>query len=198
MPSPATRADDRYHHGDLRKALLNAARTLLEERGPAALSLRELARRVGVSAPSVYHHFSSLDAIAVALAEQGFTELTEGLEAAPIHAEGQLAPTGHAYIAFARANPGLYRLMFGEGFRDASKGSQAVHALRERAYEKVVAGLRTRLPADELPVAALFLWSLAHGLALLMIDRQVDAGADAEAVIRSVLRLAGVGLPPSA
>lgn len=198
MPPLATRADVRYHHGDLRKALLDAARALLEERGPAALSLREIARRVGVSAPSAYHHFASLDAIAVALAEQGFTELTDQLEAAPANAEGQLAPTGHAYIAFARANPGLYRLMFGEGFRDASRGSQAVRALRDRAYERVIAGLRNRLPADELAIAALFLWSLAHGLALLMIDGQVDAGADAEAMIRSVLRLAGVGLPPSA
>ncbi|PRD51075.1 TetR/AcrR family transcriptional regulator [Phyllobacterium myrsinacearum] len=184
-----------YHHGNLRQALLAAARELLEERGPGALGLREIARRVGVSAPSAYHHFASLDAIAASLAEQGFTEFAEQLEAAPTNAGGMLAPTGEAYIAFARANPALYRLMFGEGLRGASRESKAVRALRQRAYEKVKAGLRKRLPADEVPAAALFLWSLTHGLALLMIDGQVDAGADASALIRQVLKLSGTGLP---
>jgi AcrR family transcriptional regulator len=193
---PATRAPDRYHHGDLRRALLDAARALLEERGPAALNLREIARRVGVSAPSAYHYFVNLDAIAVALAEQGFVELLERLDATPAGAPGALAPAGQAYIAFARANPGLYRLMFGEGFRLASDGSQAVRALRERAYEKAIEGLKTRLPAEQLKAAVLFLWSLTHGLALLVIDGQVDPGADPDALIRSVLSLAGSGVPP--
>jgi AcrR family transcriptional regulator len=196
-PSHPMRNLDRYHHGDLRRALLEAARALLEERGPAALNLREIARRVGVSAPSAYHHFASRDAIAVALAEQGFVELFERLDAAPAEAGRPLAPAGEAYIAFARANPGLYRLMFGEGFRIASDGGHAVRALRERAYDKTISGLKTRLPADEAKVAVLFLWSLAHGLALLMIDGQVDPGADPDALIRSVLRLAGSGVPPS-
>ena len=107
-------------------------------------------------------------------------------------------PTRVSYIAFARANPGLYRLMFGEGFRIASDGGHAVRVLRERAYDKTISSLHTRLPADEAKVAVLFLWSLAHGLALLMIDGQVDPGADPEALIRRVLRLAGGGVPPPA
>lgn len=198
MPAPATPVRDVYHHGDLRRALLGAARALLEESGPAALNLREIARRVGVSAPSAYHHFASLDAIAEALAEQGFTELTEQLETAPINFKGQLAPMGMAYIAFARANPGLYRLMFGEGFRRASKEGLAVYALRKRAYERTLTNLQKRLPAEEAPAAALFLWSLTHGLALLMIDGQIESSADPEAMISSVLRLAGTGIPPAA
>ena len=197
MTPPAMRSPDRYHHGDLRRALLDAARALLEERGPAALNLREIARRVGVSAPSAYHHFVNRDAIAVALAEQGFVELLERLDAAPADAERPLALAGPAYIAFARANPGLYRLMFGEGFRVASDGGHAVRVLRERVYERAISGLKTRLPADQVKVAVLFLWSLTHGLALLMIDGQVDLGADPDALIRSVLRLAGSGVPPS-
>jgi AcrR family transcriptional regulator len=196
MPDPATSVRDVYHHGDLRRALLGAARALLEESGPAALSLREIARRVRVSAPSAYHHFASLDAIAEALAEQGFTELTEQLESAPTRFKGELAPAGKAYIAFARANPGLYRLMFGEGFRSASKEGLAVRALRQRAYERTLAGLQGRLPAEQAPAAALFLWSLTHGLALLMIDGQIESSADPEAMISSVLRLAGTGVPP--
>jgi AcrR family transcriptional regulator len=198
MPRAATLASVRYHHGDLHNSLLEAARRLLEESGPSALNLREIARRVGVSAPSAYHHFANLDAIAVALAEQGFSELDEHMDVAPTNARGRLAPVGHAYIAFARANPGLYRLMFGEGFRAASEGSETVRALRHRAYDKVRVGLRKRLPPEEVPAASLFLWSLTHGLALLMIDGQVDPGADAQVLIERVLRLAGTGVPPSA
>ena len=195
--SASARAGERYHHGDLRRALLGAARGLLEQGGPSALSLREIARRVGVSAPSAYHHFASLDAIAVALAEEGFAELGRRLDAAPTDAKGRLAPIGHAYIGFALDNPGLYRLMFGEGFRAASDASEAVRALRRRAYETVTVGLAKRLPADKVQSAALFLWSLTHGLALLMIDGQVDPGNDPEATIDAVLRLAGSGIPTS-
>src|SRR5580692_5688731 len=129
------RPRDEYHHGDLPRALLAAGRALLEEGGPSALNLREIARRVGVSAPSAYHHFPNLEAIAVALAAQGFAQMTELLEGAPSNERGKLTPAGEAYIAFARANPGLYRLMFGDGFRSTSAANIEVRAMRQRAYE---------------------------------------------------------------
>ncbi|MBN8949753.1 MULTISPECIES: TetR/AcrR family transcriptional regulator [unclassified Rhizobium] len=188
----------RYHHGDLRNALLEAGRGLLEEGGPTALSIREIARRVGVSAPAAYHHFSGLDEIAVALAERGFAELADSLQAAPSNAKGQLAPAGMAYVAFARQNPGLYRLMFGEGFHTAFAGHDGIRTLRLAAYEVIKSGLSKRMQADEVDTAALFLWSLTHGLALLMIDGQFDAGTDPEKLVASVLRLSGKGLPTSA
>lgn len=188
----------RYHHGDLRNALLEAGRVLLEEGGPSALSIREIARRVGVSAPAAYHHFSGLDDIAVALAERGFAEWAERLQAAPSNAKGQLASAGMAYIAFARENPGLYRLMFGEGFRGAFAADDKIRTLRSDAHEVLKTGLSKRLPADEIATAALFLWSLTHGLALLMIDGQFDPGADPDTLVAAVLRLSSKGLPTSA
>jgi len=197
MQPNTSKTAGRYHHGNLRAALLCVARELLEEGGPGALNLREIARRVGVSAPSAYHHFESLDAIAVALAEKGFAELAEQFEAAPTNEKGRLAPAGSAYIAFARANPGLYRLMFGEGFRAASQKNDMVRSLRERLYQRLKRGLEQRLPAEQAPTAALFLWSLVHGLTLLIIDGQVEPGSDPDAMIESVLRLAGAGLPTS-
>lgn len=198
MTSNEAGAPSRYHHGDLRNALLAAGRALLEEGGPTALSMREIARRVGVSAPAAYHHFSGLDDIAVALAERGFAELAERLQAAPSNAKGQLAPAGMAYVAFARENPGLYRLMFGEGFHTAFAADDRIRSLRSAAYEVLKAGLSKRLPPDEIGTAALFLWSLTHGLALLMIDGQFDPGADPDALVAAVLRLSGKGLPTSA
>ncbi|WP_337267464.1 TetR/AcrR family transcriptional regulator [Oryzifoliimicrobium ureilyticus] len=187
----------RYHHGDLRAALLRQARALLEAEGPAALSMREIARRVGVAAPSAYHHFPGLDAIAVALAEEGFAELAQRLDTAPTNDKGQLAGTGLAYVRFALDNPGLYRMMFGEGFTASSQEGQSLKQLRQRAYERVLSGLRKRLPEEEVETAALFLWSLVHGLSLLMVDGRIERPDDSEAMIMSVLRLAGTGLPSS-
>lgn len=195
MPSSTASGIGSYHHGNLRSALLAQARALLDEDGPAALSLREIARRAGVAAPSVYHHFANLDAISVALAEEGFAELVARLEAAPTNAKGQLGEVGLAYVRFAMENPGLYRLMFGEGLKTSSAESQTVQKLRERAYERVKTGLRARLPEEEIATGALYLWSLVHGLALLIIDDRLDAYADPEKIVRSVLQLAGRGLP---
>ena len=185
----------KYHHGDLRRALLLSARALLEEHGPSALNLREIARRVGVSAPSAYHHFPNLGAIAVALAEDGFRELLEALHAASIEAQGHLMPAAEAYVGFARANSGLYRLMFGEGLLSSSAASGEIHGMRQRAYDFVAGNLRKRLPQGKVPVASLFLWSLVHGLTLLLIDGQLGSASESESVIRGVLRLAGTGVP---
>ncbi len=192
MPSD-TAIERPYHHGDLRAALLACARELLEEGGPAALSVREIARRVGVAAPSVYHHFNNLDGIALALAEQGFDAFARQLQAAAAKPQGRLRDMGEAYVAFARANPNLYRLMFGEGIRAAEQHA-TLRALRRQAFDKLEAGLRQRLPAAEVPDAALYLWSLTHGLSLLIIDGQLGEGADVEARIRATLQHAGTGL----
>jgi len=191
------KSQDRYHHGHLRQALLTTARSILEEVGPSGLSLRGIARRLGVSAPSAYHHFSSLDAIAIALAKQGFAELSERLENIQTGTKQQLAQVGKTYIGFARDNPGLYRLMFGEGFQMAAKKSRTIYFLRQRAYAAVTMRLSDRLPAKEVPTGALFLWSLTHGLALLMIDDQINSTPDLDEVIGKVLRLASTGLIPS-
>ncbi|MDO1585420.1 TetR/AcrR family transcriptional regulator [Rhizobium oryzicola] len=157
--------------------------------------MREIARRVGVAAPSAYHHFPKLDAIALALAEEGFAELAARLETAPTNAKGQLSGVGLAYVRFALDNPGLYRLMFGDGLKTSSTEHHALRILRERTYERVKTGLRARLREEQVETAALFLWSLVHGLALLMIDGRIGKPANHDAVIMSVLRLAGTGLP---
>lgn len=189
----AAQAARSYHHGNLRTVLLSEARSLLEEHGPAGLALREIARRVGVAAPSAYHHFANLDGLAAALAEQGFTELNGALLACPADGQGRLAQVGLAHIGWARTNPGLYRLMFGEGFRTAIEASAAIGDLRADTHDLVVGGLRKRVPGADLPAAFLFAWSLVHGLALLMIDGH--AGPDAEAMIPAVFRLAAEGIP---
>jgi AcrR family transcriptional regulator len=194
MPPRPKTPRKHYHHGDLRNALLKAAREVLEERGPSFLGLREISRRVGVSAPSAYHHFPSRDAIAVGLAEQGAAEMARCLAVAPGKGNDALLPYGEAYVAFARANPALYRLMFGEGFPAVSQYSQAVRELRQRSYDIMKSSLEKRLPETELPIAALFLWALVHGLGLLLIDGQVENNPAPKDLVHQVLKLAGTGL----
>ena len=194
MPARPKKPRKSYHHGDLRNALLKAAREVLEERGPSFVGLREISRRVGVSAPSAYHHFPSRDAIALGLAEQGASELAECLAVAPGMGNDALLPYGEAYVAFARANPALYRLMFGEGFPAVSQYSKAMRELRQRSLDVMKLSLQIRLPAAEVPIAALFLWALVHGLGLLLIDGQVEANAAPKDMVTQVLKLAGTGL----
>jgi AcrR family transcriptional regulator len=183
-----------YHHGDLRNALLKAAREVLEERGPSYLGLREVSRRVGVSAPSAYHHFPSRDALAMGLAEQGALEMAKCLEVTPGVGNETLLPYGEAYVAFAQANPALYRLMFGEGFPEVSQYSGAVRDLRQRSFEIMKLTLEKRLPEAQVPIAALFLWSLVHGLGLLLIDGQVATSPVPKNLVHQVLKLAATGL----
>lgn len=188
-----TRPSRPYHHGELRRDLLSAARQLLGEGGPAALTLREASRRIGVAAPSAYHHFPNLDSLAAAVAAEGFAELAATLGAAPTDARGRLGPAGEAYIAWARANPGLYRLMFGEKFRQTVEASNGVREGRARTHELLVAGLAKRLPDADLATAALFAWALVHGLATLLIDDPCNASMAAR--IPDVFRLAARGIP---
>jgi AcrR family transcriptional regulator len=197
MPPRRKKVRKRYHHGDLRNALLKAAREVLEERGPSHLNLREISRRVGVSAPSAYHHFPSRDALALGLAEQGAVEMAKSLAIEPGAGSGALLPYGEAYVAFVRANPALYRLMFGEGFPEVSQYSQAMRDLRQRSYAIMKLSLEKRLTEAELPAAALFLWALVHGLGLLLIDGQVEANAAQKELVHQVLKLAGTGLNDS-
>mgnify|MGYP000162100728 CR=1 FL=1 len=98
----------RYHHGDLRQALLDAAMTLIDIRGREALTLREAARRAGVSEAAPYRHFANLDELLGAVALEGFEMLISDLETA-----GRPRAIRAAYLAFATDFPGRYQLMFG-------------------------------------------------------------------------------------
>src|ERR1700716_351231 len=111
MPSKTT-----YHHGNLRPALVRAAMELLEEGGEAALSLRAVARRAGVSPAAPYRHFPDREALVSAVAAQGYRELAERLAAAhPAPATPEdLADVAVAYVQFALAHPALFRAMFSQ------------------------------------------------------------------------------------
>lgn len=170
-----------YHHGDLPQALIDAAIELLAEGGPAALTLRGAARRAGVTSAAPYKHFADKEALMVAVAEQGFVALRAAVEAAvrsgPTDALERFRSHGLAYVRFALEHPGHYRVMFGPEVPDkrvhppllqASDGG--LELLRTQIAECQQAGYIREGSVDEIAVLA---WSVVHGVASLLIDRQI-------------------------
>ena len=174
----------RYHHGDLRAAILAAARQSLESETGGELSLRALAQAVDVSPNAPYRHFPTKEALLGALAAQGFDELTAGF--APYEAAGgaeRIEGCLDAYLRFARANPGLYRLMFGRKLDSLANETEL--GLRAQAcfitLMAAVARLLDRSMDDALVrESAAIVWSLSHGAALLDIDKAALFLAEAE------------------
>jgi AcrR family transcriptional regulator len=171
VPKPA----GRWHHGDLRRALVETALALLEERGVDALTVRELARRLGVSHAAPGHHFPDKLALLAAVAAEGYRRFGASLEAA---AQGATAPgerlgrIGMAYVRFALDHPATFRIMFGREMADCADmpeelraASAAAYAVLERTVAEVAGG-----PS---PLHALAAWSLVHGAALLYLDGPV-------------------------
>jgi AcrR family transcriptional regulator len=169
-----------YHHGELRPALLAAARKMLEKDGPGALSLRELARRAGVSHNAPYRHFSDREALLAALADDGFRQLADALAAAAGRAMGE------AYVRFALEHPQLFRLMFGGHLRFSRHPGLAESA--SRTYEGLVAAFRAEGSIADPQMAGAAAWSLVHGLAHLLLDGHFAAqAAHRESFVKEVI-----------
>ena len=164
-----------YHHGDLRAALIAEGLRLLAARDAESLSLREVARGVGVSATSVYRHFPDKEALLTALALEGLRQLGTAQRVAEEQAgagDAGFAATGRAYVRFALANPALFRLIFASPVLAASKAagtldSEAGALLQANATASAAKG------GGEASVHAVQAWALVHGLAMLMLDGQI-------------------------
>ncbi len=200
-PSPGTTT---YHHGHLREALLDACLQALDV--PAAtlthISLREMARQVGVSPNAAYRHFANKDDLLQAAAAEGFKRLaTASAQAMMSHADALqgFRATGLAYVRFARQHPVLFRLMFAcphEQTQNADLSSAALMAFEAmKASAAHVAGLAPEDPAALL--VALRAWTIAHGLAHLSLDRQLDQlTTDVDALVEAVLDQFDLALAP--
>ena len=164
-----------YHHGDLPTALLRAAGKSLEKDGIGGISLREAARRAGVSHNAPYRHFPDRGALLAALAAEGFAELGARLRGKPGR---ELGPV---YVRFALERPQRFRLMFG-GVLPLAKYPE-LRAAAGAAHQALVDAFRD-LPRPEL--AAVAAWSLVHGLSQLLLDGHF-APPDPETFVREVL-----------
>ena len=176
-----------YHHGALGPALIAAARALLDEGGPDAVGLREAARRVGVSPTATYRHFKDKEALLAALAIEGFREFGAALAAAE-RAPDPLPAMGAAYIDFALAKPGMFRLMFSP-LLSARRGDEALQAAAGAAFATLARGVGAPSdapPSAHIPAAAIAAWSLVHGLSHLILDGVLPK-SEAETFKRAIL-----------
>ncbi|MFD3794318.1 TetR/AcrR family transcriptional regulator [Streptomyces californicus] len=173
MPRPRPNT---YHHGDLRAACLRAARELLEEDGSAALSLRAVARRAGVSATAPYRHYSDREALVSAVAAEGYRELAEHLARAhpAPSTPDELAAVAVAYVRFALEHPALFRAMFAEPCDPTSEErGAATEAIS--AYVRTIVG--AAFPGVDAEALSTTVWALVHGLAFLHLDGKLDSSS---------------------
>ncbi|SCG51417.1 TetR/AcrR family transcriptional regulator [Micromonospora humi] len=171
-----------YHHGDLRRTLLAAAVEAIAESGPAALSLRDLARRAGVSHAAPAHHFGDKAGLLTALAVQGFDGLGEALRAAG----DDFRESGVAYVVFAVRHRAHFEVMFRPDLYRAD--DPELVAARERTGELLRGGV-SRHTGREPDADALAAWSIAHGFAELWLAGALPSrvGADPEPAARAVV-----------
>jgi AcrR family transcriptional regulator len=176
-----------YHHGDLRRALLDAALVLVAEHGPAALSLREVARRAGVSHAAPTHHFRNKAGLLTAIAADGYRKLADALAAAGANAPAAYPPfreQGVAYVRFATGHPAHFAVMRAPYLLDHDDADLA--AARASAGDQLRGGAATLSGSDATtPLAA---WAIVHGLASLLLEGNIRLapGDDVESLARAV------------
>jgi AcrR family transcriptional regulator len=164
---------DKYHHGDLPSTLRAATVELVAERGPSGFSLREVARRAGVSHAAPAHHFGDSRGLLTAVAVEGFTALADALAAASAAARAAggdaralLRACGEAYVATAMASPGHYAVMLDESIHDPDDA--ALQAEGMRAFAQLVAAIEAvrdeQNPDLDVDGASALCWAAMHGL----------------------------------
>lgn len=186
---------DRYHHGDLRAALVAQARRIVERKGPAQVSLRGIAKAAGVSQAAPYHHFKDKHALLAAVAADGFREFTRTMierAAGASDPEDRLHKLGLGYVEFAVQHPALYWLMQGPTFRREKSDSELAEARRESAAPLVdaVTACIPGASAAQIKNACAAAWSIVHGMATLCNDGRMQTmidGSDLEATARTII-----------
>jgi AcrR family transcriptional regulator len=171
----------KYHHGDLRSALVATAWTVVARQGMEALSLRAVADELGVSHAAPAHHFKDKAALLDALRAEAWRRFADALE----EKEG-LRAVGRAYIGFAQAHPRQMRLMFGSGPHPtaeiATQGSRAWAALTAAVAKHV--GPKRAADAKELSALSMAAWSAVHGFSALMSDAALPEGLQGSEPLR--------------
>lgn len=173
--------EGRYHHGDLRRALIDAAVAIVERDGRSALTLRAAARLIGVSEAAPYRHFADKDALLASVAEEGLRTLSSLMreEAAPHEANParRLQALGVAYVKFAVAHPARFRMMF-TSVTAEPESYPALAAAYEETFDLLLGAItacqRAGLVRDGDPrELALAAWAIVHGLADLSVGGQL-------------------------
>jgi AcrR family transcriptional regulator len=197
-----------YHHGDLREKLITATEALILERGVDGFSLREVARRAGVSPAAPAHHFGDTKGLLSEVARLGFEDFGDALHEADLRGGNdpakRLNEQGIAYVSFALRNPARFTLMFRHDKYDMA--NKALHVVAERAFgilESAIRAAEGLAPTDEMTQNAyglmLATWSIVHGFAHLALGGELDFAAQSRGgktmILKSFLPLTLKHLP---
>lgn len=205
-----TTEHERYHHGDLRSAIIITAERILTESGGAEVTFRRIAREIGVSHNAPYRHFRNQAELFAAISQRGYGKLRQRLEQAATDSRedvrGLLERFGWDYVAFALENANLYRLMFSYDVLSFDAAADQPELLRtfDHAAEALTAVFAQgqhdgQFRSGDARTQALTFWSMLHGLALLWIDRQaapyfVPPDMAAERAVRACVRTLTEGI----
>lgn len=203
IPHMTKKRGNRYHHGDLSRALLQEALRTIEKGGVAALTLRAVGEKLGVSRTALYRHFADKSALLAAVATEGFRTLRVQLEESwRAHGGGRegFEAMGATYVRFAVAHPSHYRVMFGGFVRgsapDAELANEGGGAFQTLVDAIVAQQNEGRLRNDHPLALAQYIWSNVHGIAMLAIDGQLKQPV--EDVIRFANERMRTGIESSA
>jgi AcrR family transcriptional regulator len=190
-----------YHHGNLRRALLDEALATIRTEGVEGVTLREIGARVGVSRTALYRHFADKRALLAAVATEGFRMLRQELLTAwdaGGRSDAAFQAMGVAYVQFAVANPSHYRVMFG-GFLDREVRDPELAAEAKGAFQALVDALAALqrdgvVRGDDTVLMARYVWALVHGIAMLGIDGQLGEPGAVDELMRYALARLRTGI----
>jgi AcrR family transcriptional regulator len=210
MAKKTARATAAYHHGDLRNALITVGTQVLEDIGPKELSLRHLARMVGVSEAAPSRHFSGKDELLAAIATAGFLSLAEQrkrIAGAGASAQWTLIQMLKSYVKYAQAHPGLFALMTGPRILPADGYPELTQA-SDHSFDLFATAVRSFAVAHSWPESLLnqvthAAWAMEHGLATLLLAKRApraryEVDVDAMVSLSCSVLLAGLAAGPSA
>ena len=200
MPPSASRPAKEpgaYHHGDLRAALIRAAREALGTSSHDAISLKSLAASLGVSQPAPYRHFGSREALLEVVAIEGFEEFRVSMGVDDQAMDG-LERSCLAYLGFGRTNPGLYRLMFASRLLTTTT-DETLRQASNAAFDGLLRRISTRVAPEHVRTTAVWVWSTLHGLVMLEHDalasgpsgNQVDPAQVVRRMVKTLERAGG-------
>lgn len=174
----------KYHHGDLRSALINATIEIITEHGIDSITMRRLSEWVGVSRTAAYRHFKNKEALLTATALTGFEQFSAALQAARLDKSRdeieRFREMGRAYLQFATQNPAYYRLMFGNSVSQQNEALSLAAKSASDALSTMVETLQQKglIASDSTRIQAIYIWSLMHGLASLIINNKLQSDDD--------------------